>query len=272
MAPGCASVLVHVVNPYGMAWLRRVNERGVDLNRNCLGAGETYAGAPPGYDRLDQFLNPVPRRASTPYYLQAGWLIVRYGIPHLKQAIAGGQHVNPAGLFFGGRSLEQGPRELSRFVHERLAAVEYLIGIDVHTGLGPFGTDTLLVNADERSRSFTRLREAFGERVSLSDPRRSPAYRATGTYDTIFRRAAPGAGVDFVVQEFGTYSSLRVLKVLRAENLRHRQGDEGIDHPTKVDLRETFCPSDESWRMAVLTRGGAAIGQALGLLAGKKSD
>ncbi len=27
-------VMVHILNPYGMAWFRRVNENNVDLNRN----------------------------------------------------------------------------------------------------------------------------------------------------------------------------------------------------------------------------------------------
>jgi len=36
IAPGCALVLVHVLNPWGMAWLRRTNENNVDLNRNFL--------------------------------------------------------------------------------------------------------------------------------------------------------------------------------------------------------------------------------------------
>src|SRR5438128_1546746 len=31
--PDAALVLVHILNPYGMAWLRRVNEENVDLNR-----------------------------------------------------------------------------------------------------------------------------------------------------------------------------------------------------------------------------------------------
>src|SRR6266566_8058396 len=31
-----ALVIVHVLNPYGMAWLRRFNENNVDLNRNFL--------------------------------------------------------------------------------------------------------------------------------------------------------------------------------------------------------------------------------------------
>jgi predicted deacylase len=42
----CALVLVHVLNPYGMAWLRRTNENNVDLNRNFLRRGERGSAAP----------------------------------------------------------------------------------------------------------------------------------------------------------------------------------------------------------------------------------
>jgi len=31
---GACAVVVHAINPYGFAWLRRVNEDNVDLNRN----------------------------------------------------------------------------------------------------------------------------------------------------------------------------------------------------------------------------------------------
>ena len=55
MPEDSALVMVHVLNPFGMSWLRRFNENGVDLNRNFLGAGETYEGAPEGYDLLDPF-------------------------------------------------------------------------------------------------------------------------------------------------------------------------------------------------------------------------
>ena len=43
--PGDALVLVHVLNPYGMAWLRRTNENNVDLNRNFLLDGGAYASS-----------------------------------------------------------------------------------------------------------------------------------------------------------------------------------------------------------------------------------
>ncbi len=36
---GGAIVLGHILNPYGMAWIRRFNENNVDLNRNFLAEG-----------------------------------------------------------------------------------------------------------------------------------------------------------------------------------------------------------------------------------------
>src|SRR5262245_8050563 len=57
LAGDAALVVVHILNPYGMAWLRRVNENNVDLNRNFRG-DNSYAGAPATYAKLDGFLNP----------------------------------------------------------------------------------------------------------------------------------------------------------------------------------------------------------------------
>ena len=263
-----AIVLAHVLNPYGMAWLRRFNEHNVDLNRNCLAPSEAYEGAPKGYDELDAFLNPPSSPSWDPFYPQAGWLILRRGMSTLRQAIAGGQYVNPKGLFFGGQSLEEGPRKFQEYVQERLADVKRLIVVDIHTGVGPFGIDTLLVPAaDEGTPLYTKMYETFGERVSSLDPDRGPAFRIKGIFDTIYPRVLPRADMYSVIQEFGTYNSVAVLKALRAENRWAHYGDGSIHHPTKLDLKEAFSPEDESWREAVLDRGKVVIRQALGLTA-----
>ena len=261
-----AIVLLHVLNPYGMAWLRRVNENNVDLNRNFLSPGEPYTGAPEGYEALDALLNPTSPPAREFFSLRVGWAIVRRGIPAFRQAVAGGQYVNPRGLFFGGSHLEAGPRLIQQFVQSRLAAVERLVVVDVHTGLGRFGRDTVLVSAaDEGTALFASLRETFGDPVRSTDPRRGPAYRVRGAYDDLYPRALPQATVHFVAQEFGTYRAVRVLSALRAENRWHHYGAGSINHRTKRDLAEVFAPADESWRSAVLRRGRVVIGQALAL-------
>ena len=144
LLPSCTIGLVHILNPHGMAWLRRFNESNVDLNRNFLIPGEDYKGAPPGYKLLDSFLNPPSRPPWDFFYLRAGWLMVRYGMPTLKQVVAGGQYEYPKGLFFGGKQLEEGPQKYQTYVAEYLATVERLVVIDVHTGLGLFGEGYLV--------------------------------------------------------------------------------------------------------------------------------
>jgi len=264
-----ALVLVHVLNPFGMAWLRRFNENSVDLNRNFLGPGETYNDAPEGYDRLDSWLNPPSPPARDLYYLRALWLIARHGMSTLKQVVAGGQFDYPKGLFFGGEKLEEGPRKVEEFVRERLASAEHIVVIDVHTGLGPFAYDTLLVHAgDEGSKIYQVMKRAFGERVASLDPDSGPAYRVKGAYDTMYPRVLPGREVYFLTQEFGTYHAMRVLRALRAENRWHHYGDGTVDHPTKRELEEKFSPADEVWRQTVLRRGCEVIGQALTLAVG----
>ena len=260
-------VLVHVINPYGMAWLRRFNEHSVDLNRNFLAPDETYDGAPVGYAQLDTLLNPPSPPSRGLFYLQASWLIARHGLPWLRQAVAGGQYINPKGLFFGGASMEEGPRVLQEHLQSRLAGVSHLVVVDLHTGLGPFGVDTLLALADnEGDPRFRTLQETYGDRVSSMDPDRGPAYRVKGSYDAMYPRVLPGAEVHVVGQEFGTYRAVTVVKALRAENRWHHYGDRRVDHQTKRDLKEAFCPEDTSWREEVLRRGRIVIGQALGLL------
>ena len=100
-----AIVLVHVLNPYGMTWLRRFNENNVDLNRNFLAQAEDYDGAPESYGKLNSFLNPPTPPSADFYYVKPAWLILRHGMTTLKQAVAGGQYKYPNGLFFGGEKL-----------------------------------------------------------------------------------------------------------------------------------------------------------------------
>src|SRR5262245_11891165 len=99
-----ALVVVHILNPYGMACRRRVTENNVVLNWNFR-AYASYKGAPATYAKLDQFLNPRTPPSSDFFVLKAVGLIARYGMTALKQSFIGGQYEFPKGLFFGGKQL-----------------------------------------------------------------------------------------------------------------------------------------------------------------------
>ena len=250
-----AIVIVHVLNPYGMAWLRRVNENNVDLNRNFRAANDNGVDLESDYLKLDSFLNPQSPPRFDLFYVQAIWLMLKYGMPALRQAVAGGQFIRAKGLFYGGKQMEEGPSLFQDYLEKRLRSAKRLVAIDVHTGLGSYGDYRLLVDATpHRVRANQTMREAFGERVQLLD-RQGIAYRVRGGQPEMYYRLLPKAEVYFAGQEFGTFHALRVLAALRAENRWHHYGAGTLDHPCKRRLLEAFCPGDERWRAAVLQQG-----------------
>jgi hypothetical protein len=258
-----AIVLAHVLNPYGLAWLRRFNENNVDLNRNFLGLEELYAGAPEAYRKLDAFLNPATPPFRDLFFPRAAGLVLRYGMRTLQQAVAGGQYEFPKGLFYGGARLEQGPAKFQEYIAERLAGAERIVAIDIHTGLGRFGDDRLLVDASPKSTCVNQtMRAAFGEKVELLDTR-GIAHQARGAQHNMYYCLFPKAQVHFATQEFGTYKPVRILQALRAENRWHHYGGGTMDHPAKTALREAFNPDDTSWRNLILQRGQEVIHRGL---------
>lgn len=252
LPPHTALVLVHGLNPYGMAWLRRVNESNVDLNRNFPGPGQDWRGTPAAYRIVNDWLNPPCPPARDGFLWRALGLALRHGYRSLEQAIAGGQHDYPRGLFYGGAGLEQGPRRYLEWLSGALAGPERLLAIDVHTGLGPWGRGSLFLEAG-------RLPAA----PAFAACRSAPPYASRGGLCAALPGVLPGVRVDAVVQEFGTFPALRVLHGLREENRWHHYGDGGLDHPVKRRLRGLFCPDDPDWRRAVLAQGLVLSRQAV---------
>lgn len=254
---GTALVLVHVLNPYGMAWLRRANENNVDLNRNFLAGEEHYRGAPSLYRTLDALLNPRTPPRPDAFFARAAVTVLRHGYRPVKQAVAHGQYDFPEGLFYGGSGLEEGPRRYLDWLAARLSPILTVLAVDVHTGLGAWGEDILL--AQLPNPPSPGLERALGH--PLTDPAGEDpaAYVVSGGLTAGVRRAAPHARVTGIVQEFGTYPTLRVIAALRDENRWHLHGARTVTHRSKQRLARALCPPDAAWRTRVVQRGLQAV-------------
>lgn len=252
---GCALILVHVLNPYGMAWLRRTNENNVDLNRNFLGDGELWSGTPELYRRIDHVLNPPSPPAFDFFPLRALWQALRHGFHPLKQAVAQGQYEFPRGLFYGGNELQQGLRRYLEWLRQKLSGAQYVFALDVHTGLGRWGEETLLPEAGSGVTPSARLGAALNRKMVEVTREDTVAYVIRGGMGGVLPRVLPGVAVDFVLQELGTYSPLAVFHALREENRWHHYGGGGLDHPAKQRLREVLCPSAPQWRAQIVAKG-----------------
>jgi len=252
-----AIVLIHAVNPFGMAWLRRVNENNVDLNRNFLAPGEPFSGAPKGYAELDSILNPKgPPRTPDFFYFQCFWKILTVGLRKLKQSTAIGQYEYPKGLFFGGHQLEQSAVMLIEWLKERFGGIHRLGALDVHTGLGPRGADALLVPHAADSDKFAALTHALGDHIAESGDPDGVAYPIRGLMLEAIARELDVADTRLIYQEFGTLPIARVVQALRNENRYHHYvTPKDLSSPLKRHAMEAFCPSDADWRKEVVRRG-----------------
>ena len=258
-------VLVHGLNPFGFAAVRRFDAENVDLNRNCLLEGEEFAECPQVYSELDSLLNPErPPARFDPFRLQILTVILRLGLGPLKQAVAGGQYEFPRGLFFGGKKASPTCRILQKILADQIGGADRIRHIDFHTGLGRWADYRLLLVAamDDRLGRFVRR---FGpERLQQLKPEnqnsaeKGVAYEVRGDLITWCRRELfTERDYDGIAAEFGTYGPIAVLTALRAENQAHHWGspDDSSTQRAKKRLKEVFAPASPGWRSSTVAKG-----------------
>jgi hypothetical protein len=269
--PPIRCVLLHALNPFGFAWRRRFNETNVDLNRNFLHEGERFIGSPRIYAELDGLLNPkhAPSRWSplTPRLLSA---LARHGMPALKQALATGQYDYPRGLFYGGAGPAWTSTILSSHLDRWLAGARQALHLDFHTGLGRWASFKLLIDQPLTAAQSERLTAWFGTGSFEAVSAGGVAYSARGTLGQWTATRNSTRDYIYAAAEFGTYSLVRVLAGLRAENQAHHwcePGDAAVER-TRRRLVELFCPQSELWRSRVLEAGQQIVARAVGGLSG----
>eukprot|EP01006_Ploeotia_vitrea_P045675 TRINITY_DN66963_c5_g3_i1.p1 TRINITY_DN66963_c5_g3~~TRINITY_DN66963_c5_g3_i1.p1 ORF type:complete len:396 (+),score=25.45 TRINITY_DN66963_c5_g3_i1:164-1189(+) len=277
-------VFIHSMNPFGMSWLRRWNENNIDLNRNSFWPTSTAAKecqsrlTDPAYHALNWLLNPIGLAWHDPvtYWMWTAWSLIKHGFTALKQAIASGQGKYPRGVFFGGEDIEQGPKKvldwLEEFFGTFTSTVKTAVVVDLHTGLGPQGEDTLLTEGVHAPKD--EFKRHFGTRVQFSGgpdaAKKSIAYDASGDWKhavgDLIEGTWKGARVFPMTQEFGTYNPIKTFYNLRRENAMWQKYGKSLpkDHPAKLGVRGVFyLDHSTDWKAKVLKRGGQLFQDAL---------
>jgi hypothetical protein len=257
-------VCIHGLNPVGFAWVRRVNEDNVDVNRNFV---DWQAPPPenPGYDELAGVL--VPERWDPSTQARAlevlAELAARVGVAEVQARVSQGQYRHPTGVFYGGSGPVWSHRWLAGFLPRATAGAGSVRVLDLHTGLGPWGHGEFIVSDPAGTPGHARAASVWGDVRSAKDGASVSAVLHGEWLDWL-----PGvvAGeITAAALEFGTVDSLSVLQALRADAWLHAHANPtGPESPAvRSQVRSAFADDDPAWLDALWQRFAPAMDAAL---------
>lgn len=267
-------IFVHALNAYGFAQLRRFNENGVDLNRNWLSPEEfreRQARDPNrlGYLDVYELLNPKELSGVKNWFWVKGIAhLITKGFDAVKKATIGGNYRFPQTLFYGGTELEPSLALLQEFLQEHVEFDDLtkFAMVDVHTGLGPAGVDTLMLGEESDmavARSVFHGPEYTDKVVFVHDNENpvSRGYDGVGgfTFDGVAKLLGPHTKGNTLLfcQEFGTVPGVFILKAMVEENSIYHHSSSPVSRlPYAQKLRDVFyLHQSASWKSEVLRRG-----------------
>jgi hypothetical protein len=266
LPPDTALVAVHAINPYGFAWLRRVTEDNVDLNRNFVDHGGPLPKNP-GYDELADAICPADwsdgvRRVARERLEDYGR---KHGPAALQFAITAGQYNHGDGVFFGGERPTWSRATMLKVVSGHAASARRLGIIDFHTGLGPWGYGEPIVAHNPESPALARARQWYGDRVTVPALGNSTSADVRGDILTGVEHRYRDIEVTGLALEYGTLPFMQVLDAVRADNWLHAHGkpDSPQGREIKAMMREAFYGDQDDWKSMIVEQALAAQRNAL---------
>ena len=259
-------LLVHALNPFGFAYLRRVNEDNIDLNRNF--ADHTAPPHNDAYDLVHEALLASDGERFSAEELTKGLLSLRdqLGPETFQEAVTRGQYRHPDGLFYGGTQPAWSHRVFRRIVTEHIAGVPHIGYIDLHTGLGERALGEPIFRGGRDPDAYRRARSWYGDALTASEEGTSSSTPIVGnTATAVADGLLGGERLTAITLEFGTLPGPQVLLALCADNWLHLHNTPAA--ATRSDLkrliRDAFSPAEDAeWRGRIFRRAREVFQQA----------
>lgn len=283
-----AVLLVHALNPWGYAWVSRLTENNVDLNRNFI----DWPKAPPKnpfYHHVRDLIRVNDMSPATLMALIANFnkLVAEIGPAKAQVAADYGQYEDPEGITYGGNAPEFGHRVIRDAVAPRLQKASHVGLVDLHTGVGAYGEIAYLPLGGRSEANLSRIGKWWGdarvrgwkrsvaEELVENDPsiKDLPNVKS-GQLPHELHRFVPKAKLNGATVEFGTAESddrrELVFITLYERFLRF------VDRGNRMDARhamfraaalKAFVPQDPAWRAMVVREGPKIIADAVAGLA-----
>jgi hypothetical protein len=268
---GVAVLMIHAINPYGFAWLRRVTHENVDLNRNWIDFSAPLP-ANPGYVELADAIGPAewtPAAQQASFQTLGAFMAAR-GMAAAQQAMSGGQYSHPKGIFYGGSGPTWSRRTQTAIFEQYLNNAARVGIIDYHTGLGPWGFGEQIVTDTPGTPGFERARAWYGGAVTCPSSGTSTSADIVGDGLAAAPVILAHAEVTGMALEVGTQDLMAVLNALRADAWLHAYGDPLSEQgrAIKAQIRDAFYGDAPDWKGMVAGQSLLACKQAIAGLTG----
>ncbi|MGE8064604.1 DUF2817 domain-containing protein [Pseudomonas sp. NPDC089569] len=257
LPPDVAVLMIHLINPWGTAWMRRVNEDNIDLNRNYV----DFSQALPVNQDYEAFHDIYacaqlsgPKRENADALLDNR--IRTEGWSSVMSIVEAGQYNHPDGLYFGGQHPSWSNRTLHTILQEHLSHTRVAMCFDLHTGAGDYGHPMLMTIAQSAYPALRDAQTIYGPWLYtlITGPGNQSdtgvAATATGYTSQAIIKALPQVHLMPFVIECGTYPGEQIHTVLRDDQWLHLHGDftDPIAEQIKLTLLEQFYPADPDWQ------------------------
>lgn len=254
---GTALVMLHLLNPWGAAHLRRVNEDNIDINRNFIDFRQPVP-ATPAYAQWHALYHGD--RAEADRLLTAA--LQNNGWPAIKRVVEAGQYQYADGIFFGGRQPGWSHQTLQRIIAAHLSHATTVLSFDLHTGAGAWGHPMLLAIAEKPVPAHQWGKRLYDQWLTLlftgagRDSDTGVTATATGYVSQFLLESLPQTQMLPLVIECGTYAGEEMHRRVREDHWLHLQGDptSAAGEAIKQQLTEGFWPADRDWRELVAFR------------------
>ena len=273
---GMAVLLIHAINPYGWAWAHRINEDGIDLNRNFPDRSKPLP-ANPDYADIHTLLLAATMDEDGLNGFAQGFhaLVASKGMNAALTGITSGQYEFPDGLSFGGTALSWSGETLFAIAREYLGQARRILHIDWHTGIGEYGQPHFILDEAKASATFRLLSDFWPDHtIHCDDVVDGVSIFYNGLLLEGLRAEiatfSPAEVANLTI-EWGTYDVGKMLQALVMDNwLMHRAGDADPAEVQAVqaELIERFYPAAEAWRRDVIRASDSIYQQAFAGLDG----
>ncbi|MDH5764769.1 MAG: M14 family metallopeptidase [Gammaproteobacteria bacterium] len=252
-------LIIHALNPWGFAWLRRCDHQGIDLNRNFIDFAQALPDNPDFTKLLGSLNNP---QLQTTCHIEALWK--HMGEYQFTETVTRGQYKHANACFYGGTAPAWSHELLQQLIDKPDIKLAMQIAVvDIHTGLGPYGYGEIINDHIPGTEGFNKASKWYGEAAKSPVLGDACSTVKTGLLDYFWHRVIGDRGC-FVTLEFGTYSIQRFWEsLLDEQNYHNRTAVRKLDHPAVQKLRDYFYPVEEAWQQRVIDRGRNVVRLAI---------